>query len=380
MESLEQYDKICQWLYAVAKVVGIDFFRNNVWNCRIIICISAIVLASISVLYTIYIVRHDFTLLLKCIGASMIAITGVAKLYSTVKTQKRQESLLIFVRKLYIVNIEGSARRKTIMQTSTEKYFTTMKRATALFVFIILIVAVYPAYSFFYLNKVELFFEIQFIGHPMSQASAKIYIVNYISQFVDIFLGYIGNILHDVIFCTFVFYVYTLIELQKAAFDETQEFIGIDRYAFEKILKNCMIMTQDTNNYISEINSLYSFVVFVQIAASSVAMALHLFCSVTTDWLGAYGFVLFNFIQIFVYCLIGTFLEIMSDEVVNTIYQFPWYSTTKENRKLLCFTLMKAQKMTKLKIVGVADLNVNTAAIIYRTIYSYLMMLLSFAE
>ncbi|XP_037904098.1 uncharacterized protein LOC119647276 isoform X3 [Hermetia illucens] len=104
-----------------------------------------------------------------------------------------------------------------------------------------------------------------------------------------------------------------------------------------------------------------------------------------TDWLGAYGFVLFNFIQIFVYCLIGTFLEIMSDEVVNTIYQFPWYSTTKENRKLLCFTLMKAQKMTKLKIVGVADLNVNTAAIvgfhlIYRTIYSYLMMLLSFAE
>ncbi|XP_037905095.1 uncharacterized protein LOC119647879 [Hermetia illucens] len=380
MENLEQFDKICHWLCTIAAIMGIDYFKNNVWNRRIVLCISVIVLGSISVLYTLYIVRHDFTLLMKCVGAFMQAVMGTAKLYSTVTTQKRQEGLLVFIRKLYVINSEGNARRKNILQMSTAKYFTTMKGAIAVCIISVLIVAVYPAYSFFYLQKIELFFEIQFIGHPMSEASARIYIINYMSQFLELFFGYFGNMLHDVMFCTLVFYVYTLVELQKPAFDEAKEIAIVDKRAFEKSFKNCVIMIQDANNYILEINSLYSFVVFVHVGAASVSLALSLFCCVATDWLGAYGFSLFNFIQIFVYCLIGTFIEIMSDEMVNIVYQFPWYATSNGNKKLLCFTLMKTQRIMKLQIGGVANLNVNTAATIFKTIYSYLMMLLNFTE
>ncbi|CAD7080284.1 unnamed protein product [Hermetia illucens] len=255
-----------------------------------------------------------------------------------------------------------------------------MKGVIAICIISVIIVAVYPAYSFIYLRKVELFFEIQFVGHPMSQGSARIYIVNYMTQFLELFFGYIGNIWHDVVFCTFVFHVYTLVELQKAAFDEAKEIANVNKCAFEKSFKNCVIMVQDANNYILEINSLYSVVVFVHVGSASVSMALSLFCCVATDWLGAYGFSLFNFIQIFVYCLIGTFLEIMSDEMVNIVYQFPWYSTSNGNKKMLFFTLMKTQRIMKLQIGGLAYLNVNTAANIFKTIYSYLMMLLNFTE
>ncbi|XP_037920869.1 odorant receptor 47a-like isoform X1 [Hermetia illucens] len=380
MESLEVYDKICHWLWAVAAIVGVDYFRNNKWNWRVVVCVNVIVVGFISIVYTLYIVRHDFTLVLKCIGTSTVAITGVAKLYSTLNTQKRQEGLILFIRRLYVVNSEGSTRRRNIMRMSSAKFFTIIKATIGLCTFIILIVAANPVYSFFFLKKVELFFEVQFVGHPMSEASARVYYVNYISQFIYITLAYTGNVLHDVILCMLAFYVYALMELQKSAFDEAEELIGLDKETFEKSFKNCMIMVQDTNNYILEINNLYSFVVFIQIGASSVAMALNLFCCVMTDWLGAYALVMLSFIQIFVYCLIGTFLEIMSDKMVDIVYQFPWYSTSYENKRLLCFTLMKTQRITKLKIGGVADLNVNTAASIFKTIYSYLMMLLNFTE
>ncbi|XP_037920872.1 odorant receptor 47a-like isoform X3 [Hermetia illucens] len=358
MESLEVYDKICHWLWAVAAIVGVDYFRNNKWNWRVVVCVNVIVVGFISIVYTLYIVRHDFTLVLKCIGTSTVAITGVAKLYSTLNTQKRQEGLILFIRRLYVVNSEGSTRRRNIMRMSSAKFFTIIKATIGLCTFIILIVAANPVYSFFFLKKVELFFEVQFVGHPMSEASARVYYVNYISQFIYITLAYTGNVLHDVILCMLAFYVYALMELQKSAFDEAEELIGLDKETFEKSFKNCMIM----------------------IGASSVAMALNLFCCVMTDWLGAYALVMLSFIQIFVYCLIGTFLEIMSDKMVDIVYQFPWYSTSYENKRLLCFTLMKTQRITKLKIGGVADLNVNTAASIFKTIYSYLMMLLNFTE
>lgn len=75
MESLEGYDKICHWLWAVAAIVGVDYFRNNKWNWRVVVCVNVIVVGFISIVYTLYIVRHDFTLVLKCIGTSTVAIT-----------------------------------------------------------------------------------------------------------------------------------------------------------------------------------------------------------------------------------------------------------------------------------------------------------------
>ncbi|XP_037904100.1 uncharacterized protein LOC119647278 [Hermetia illucens] len=335
-------------------------------------------MGSASVLYTLYIVRDDFVVQLKCLCAAMQAIQGSTKLYCTLKYKKGTERLLTSVRNAFKFNRNSIPSRIVIMDKCATRYTSLAKCALGVCLIIILIIGAYPLYSFVRLRKVELFFEIHLIGYRMSDGTMKTYIYNYIAQLLELFYGYQGNMLYDAVLCTIVFGVHVSVELQHAAFQETLKFIRKNKLLYKKKLKNCMVMNQNINSYILELNRTFSSVVFVQIGTGSGTLALSLFCIVTTDWLGAYGFAMFGFVQIIEYCFIGTFLEISSERLANMIYAYPWYLTSYGNRKMILIALIKSQQPTKLTIGGMAQLNIQSGTAIIKTIYSYLMMLLNF--
>lgn len=81
MDSLQRFDKIYKYLVLMAAIMGVDLFKHSKLNWRIILCISVILMGSASVLYTLYIVRDDFVIQLKCLCAAMQAIQVNQTLY-----------------------------------------------------------------------------------------------------------------------------------------------------------------------------------------------------------------------------------------------------------------------------------------------------------
>nr|QLI62063.1 odorant receptor 20 [Streltzoviella insularis] len=68
-----------------------------------------------------------------------------------------------------------------------------------------------------------------------------------------------------------------------------------------------------------------------------------------------------------------------SDQLIDAVYSVPWECMDTKNRKILYTIMIKSQKTTKFKAMGMVDVGVKTMAAILKTIISYFVMLRTIA-
>nr|XP_036216141.1 odorant receptor 67d-like [Bactrocera oleae] len=96
------------------------------------------------------------------------------------------------------------------------------------------------------------------------------------------------------------------------------------------------------------------------------------------DWPGAYSYLLVCFLWLYMYCILGTRIEICNDQFCTGVYDINWYALDVHNQNTIRLMLMQSQAPRNITIAGVEPLSVSTALKITRTIYSLVMMVLRF--
>ncbi|XP_055645242.1 odorant receptor 67d-like [Toxorhynchites rutilus septentrionalis] len=86
------------------------------------------------------------------------------------------------------------------------------------------------------------------------------------------------------------------------------------------------------------------------------------------------------FSQVTQYCLMGTIITVKNEHLMKALYTIEWYLLPKREAANLVLILQRAQNAPCSTIGGIAPLNVETYVKIMKTIYSYVMAMITFME
>ncbi|XP_058981996.1 odorant receptor 67d-like [Musca domestica] len=106
-----------------------------------------------------------------------------------------------------------------------------------------------------------------------------------------------------------------------------------------------------------------------------------MFCIFLGTWPGGYIYLLYCFVMMYVYCGVGTMVNIANDGFIEACYEdILWYKLTASDRKSLLIMLILCQNTSGLTIGSVLPLSMNTGLRVTKTIYSIAMMLIRFLD
>ncbi|XP_055645243.1 odorant receptor 67d-like [Toxorhynchites rutilus septentrionalis] len=86
------------------------------------------------------------------------------------------------------------------------------------------------------------------------------------------------------------------------------------------------------------------------------------------------------FTQMTQYCLMGTIITVKNEHLVKALYTIEWYLLHHREAKHLVLMLQRAQNAPCATIGGIAPLDVETYVQIMKTIYSFVMAMITFME
>ena len=94
-------------------------------------------------------------------------------------------------------------------------------------------------------------------------------------------------------------------------------------------------------------------------------------------WLTGYVIIITATLQLAITCTIGTVLSVKGDELINAVYDIPWYKMSTENQKTIMFILAQTQNKVLLTFGRMAEINLDTFVDIVNMIYTVFMLLLN---
>jgi hypothetical protein len=143
----------------------------------------------------------------------------------------------------------------------------------------------------------------------------------------------------------------------------------------EKQFKTLMKEFLEYNEYLDSAFSFISFHTFVVVSVNSLAMAL---TTVTflyySKGIGAFLFMYF-FAQVLVPCIQGTMVVKQKENILNELWNFPWYMLSRSQQKIFLQLMHRCQNSKEYKIFIFGNLNMELFTKVMNGAYSYFMFL-----
>ncbi|XP_075163833.1 odorant receptor 67d-like isoform X2 [Haematobia irritans] len=125
----------------------------------------------------------------------------------------------------------------------------------------------------------------------------------------------------------------------------------------------------------------FYWVILVKISTYALGIVCTMFCIMVGAWPSGYVYLLYCFVMMYVYCGMGTMVEIANDEFIEACYNdVNWYKMSISEKKMLLIMMIMTQNTGGLTIGSVMPLSMNTGLQVTKTVYSIAMMLLNFTE
>ncbi|KAM8707349.1 hypothetical protein ACLKA7_011438 [Drosophila subpalustris] len=128
-----------------------------------------------------------------------------------------------------------------------------------------------------------------------------------------------------------------------------------------KVLVDIAQFHQIYLKFIVHCNELFYSIVSVQIATAALCIVITLFVLVTSEWPGGYCFVIVLIPNLYIYCILGTLLEVCNDNIMYEVYNISFYNLNVRQQRLVWFMLCKSQRSEVIVLLGVMPLAVSTA-------------------
>ncbi|XP_055850325.1 odorant receptor 67d-like, partial [Episyrphus balteatus] len=355
-------------------------FRINIMTVLVMMCIV------VYFVFTIYTVQLKFSeswgILLESFCMVGSVLQGVAKLVGGIFYSKILCDTNIELCKIY-EDFEGKNESCVkVLNKCLEKIKFLLIFMGILYIIIFGWLFVAPLIMYLFNGRRYLLMQFYF---PLLDLETNFgYFTTISMQAVILAFGGFGNYAGDLLFIINNMHVTLFSDLLKIKIEELNAIADkLDQRNDTEtgmMLSDVIEWHQKYSRYANTSNSIFFWVIFTEVATSSLSIVLTLFILMTGDWPGSYSYMFLEFGTLYLYCGMGTLVEITNDEFCDEIYGIHWYNLAVSQQKSILIMLMKSQDPDLLTVGGVMPLSVNSALQITKSVYSILMMIVNFVD
>ncbi|XP_075163832.1 odorant receptor 67d-like isoform X1 [Haematobia irritans] len=228
---------------------------------------------------------------------------------------------------------------------------------------------------------------VQGIGPGIDPNTTFGYYFTSLVQFIFIGVGGFGLYAVDMGFLTPISQIVTFKGIMRCKFhnlneilDEEDDDNGRHKTSLD-VLKDIIKFHQKYLIFLQTSQFTFYWVILVKISTYALGIVCTMFCIMVGAWPSGYVYLLYCFVMMYVYCGMGTMVEIANDEFIEACYNdVNWYKMSISEKKMLLIMMIMTQNTGGLTIGSVMPLSMNTGLQVTKTVYSIAMMLLNFTE
>uniref|UniRef100_A0A1I8N0F8 Odorant receptor n=1 Tax=Musca domestica TaxID=7370 RepID=A0A1I8N0F8_MUSDO len=329
---------------------------------------------------------HNWRIVSSSIEWGGLAIKGYCKLLNFLWNKDDIRYLIYELRDIYEKYDLKHADYRCCLEKNTNRVNRFIKfMATMHLVITITLIAVVPFYRVVFNERILI---MQFLFPGVDPNTAYGYTIITTIHCICILFGSFGNFAADVCFFNIVSHVPLFRDLLRCKCQDLNEILEEERASEEEgfaeielLLKDIFQWHQKYMRYITTVKENYFWVVLVEMGTVALSIASTLFCLILGKWPGGLTYLTYCFIMLYMYCDLGTIVEITNDGFIDSCYtEIIWYRLSIHQRKMLQMMLMMTQNTEGLTIGSVIPLTVNTGLQLTKSLYTMTMMLINFLE
>ncbi|XP_031627139.1 putative odorant receptor 83c [Contarinia nasturtii] len=364
-----------KWIRFTSISIGLNIldkdFTFKIQNLFIIAMVSSVDLLAI---YTMF--AFDTEMFWKAATCLSLGSQAAVKVYTVLYNRPQILFLASFLESIYSKNdTKVPPKTRNIMEEcSTYNLFTTAT-LYVMYLFCVFIFYLYPVIAYAVFEMKEPWLPLFVPGLDINTKEG--FVATSIYHCVVLYLAGVGFGFCDSLFFNLVFNIYTMSELQGnqlAMLDEEMSAVKPSESMIRVRLTNFFLMHQEMEKYIELINESYFLMIFVQIMTTSLCTTLIAYIIMTMSWYPAYFLAVCLIFQMFLFCALGTVVEIANDRLEYAVLQTKYYLLRVESQHDFKFIINVAQKARFLK-VGSTKLDVTLFVLVMRKIYAFIMFL-----
>ncbi|XP_055852015.1 odorant receptor 67d-like [Episyrphus balteatus] len=381
MRPSEEFSKVIRVGRICSAVCGADVFDpkykfNNVTRA-VVFCIVVYFIFSV---YTVQLkISENWTVALEAFCMVGSVLQGISKLVSGIAYKNKYQEAQKFLDSIYLKYEEKGDDYVKALEKCISRTRVVLKSVALLYFFVVASLISVPIAIWIFTGKRLLV--MQFYLPYLDTKTTHGYLATIGMQSTCLVFGAFGNFAGDLFLLVYFGHANVLVDIFVLKGKELSE-MATDfgspkvQYKLNEVIK----WHQTYSSFIAKIDSIYYWSNFTQITTSGLSIVLTLVIMFVGDWPGAYSYLTISFVMLYLYCGMGTLVEIANDRILNEIYEIHWYILTVPQQKCIRYMLMKAQSPIEITVGGVAPLSVNTGLQVTKTVYSVFMMLLNFFD
>ncbi|XP_037036797.1 putative odorant receptor 83c isoform X4 [Bradysia coprophila] len=371
-KHLKVYRTIWTWIDLMAFVVGLSAFREAKINARMVYTASMICFAFVCLFYTIVVIWPSIPLLLEVICIYGVLIPGTLKFILILRDMKQVVPMYRFFENILISHTTG--RRSDDLVREMNDAYNKVKIFVVVSVLCFAVFVLYPIHA--YITEGQLI-PIMRIEFPfVDQTVIKGYLIGQAFMLLFGVLGLVGSVAFDLAVLTFLLEFKSLVTLLVHDLDDYEEFSKENEtYSTQykdSFLKNICRKYNDIHRYLRCFQRMFADITYHSICALYGSLICSVYAALNNGWISGYGFCLFCFVQLYVQCILGTFVHIQNDRMSQAFYLIPWYEYPIRVQKIFLLLIHASTfNAVKLRIGPYAPLDVQTGLMITKSIFSY---------
>jgi hypothetical protein len=262
---------------------------------------------------------------------------------------------------------ESDLSKNSILNWMNICYVMT-KSITNLFFSLSVLVFLYPV--IFYLIFGESILHFGFVIPGIDATTIHGYLINFCHHTLQIYIVCFALVLTlclNIIFISLALLQYNALINQLSLLDDEIQKSSLNQTIIDKMISQIIEQHTELLKYLKLFNEIFSIYYFVEISSIAFQKTVTLFTlSINMSFFAGYPILLADVFQIFAPCLLGTILELQSENFLKSINEISWTKMPVKQQKSLHFIILASQKRQhiasgffKLNLPGFVSVSVN---------------------
>ncbi|XP_037036798.1 uncharacterized protein LOC119074632 isoform X5 [Bradysia coprophila] len=371
-EHLKNFRAIWSLIDKMAYMVGVSAIRDENINARMVIAALLIFVTHLLLLYTKIFVWPSIPLELEVFCIYGVLTPATLKFKLILRDIKRAIPMNLFFENILIGNPIG--RRSDDLDREMNDAYNKVKIFVIASVLLFAVFVLHPIHAYITDGRLIPAMRIELPLVDQTEMGGYLFGVAYM-MLIGI-LGVFGNVAFDVAVLTLLMEFKSLITLLEHDLDEYHEFSKeVETHSTQykdSYLKNICKKYNDIDRYLRCFESTFGNIMYHSICILYGSLICAVYATLHNGWISGYPVCHFFFIQLYVQCILGTFVDIQIDRMSQAFYLTPWNEYPVRVQKIFLLLIHASSfNAVKLRIGPFAPLDVQTGVVITKSIFSY---------
>ncbi|XP_058811222.1 putative odorant receptor 83c [Topomyia yanbarensis] len=359
---LLDFEKILFWQQLILKSIGLDYYSSDFQYTPLTIFVLILVVVFMGVsLIDLYLFRSDifnFTFVLVTFFYGVVGTTRIIVGLSKTKFCAK----MIQEAKLTYQYASDSDQEQQVLWRTTKLLKQSTISYSIIFIGGCLLAAFIPLAI--YLWNGEKIFPFGTMVPLVDPTTPDGYQLTYMYQISCMLWAPVGLTASQNMYLALLFNICIQYDLLMVNLGDADRLIEANRDgALEQEirgkLKQIVNSQQRLSNFIAQIENLFSVQIFVEVSSNALQIVVTLFVMNVEIWMPGYLLLLVSTFQLFLVCILGTMIDIKSDQFSERVYNIPWHKMRNSEQKMIRFMLESSQRSQRLTYGGMIPINMN---------------------